>query len=309
MIAIEKGKTLAPFTSFGIGGPARIFCGAENALELRQAVELAQLQGLPYRILGGGTNLLVSDAGFDGVVIKAQLEGVHWGDNGVQAEAGVELMELVRSAARRGLAGVERLAGIPGTLGGAVRGNAGAYGACIADVVREVLALDTKTMQLVTVPPHRCDFGYRTSAFKESDGLIVVSALLELSPAPADEIEARVQDTLERRLAKNLQAERSVGSFFMNPVVHDAQLVRDFERERQVHCRQGRIPAGWLIERAGLRRRRVGSAVVSDRHANYIINTGGATASDVLELAAAIKEEVAAKTGVTLTEEVAYLGF
>lgn len=309
MITIEKEVTLAQYTSFRIGGPAELFTTVSTPQQLRHAVSFAHKRGIPYYILGGGTNVLVSDSGFRGLVIRAKLEAIRLGEDEVEAQAGVELMHLVECLAQQGLSGLERLAGIPGTLGGAVRGNAGAYGTSIAETVRQVLALDTDAMELVSVPGEGCDFGYRTSTFKKGQRLVVVSALLELRRAPRQEIEEKVRETLAKRYARNLQAERSVGSFFMNPTVSDAHLVHAFESERQVRCRDNRIPAGWFIDKAGLRNRRVGGAMVSDQHANYLINTGSASARDVLELAGAIKDEVAAKTGVRLQEEVQYLGW
>lgn len=309
MMTIKQEVPLAPYTSFRIGGASRLFSAASSRWELRQALAFALQRGIPCHILGGGTNILVSDSGFDGMVVKAELAQVGVRGRTIEAEAGVELMHLVERAAAQGLAGMERLAGIPGTVGGAVRGNAGAYGTSIGEMVREVTVLDLETLEFLRLGAAECHFGYRTSLFKERGGLIVVSASLELSPAPCGQIAEKVQETLAKRLAKNLQAELSVGSFFMNPVVTDQRVVQAFERERQTHCRDGRVPAGWLIERAALRNRRVGGAMISERHANYIINTGNASARDVRELAATVQQEVAQKTGVVLQEEACYLGF
>jgi UDP-N-acetylmuramate dehydrogenase len=309
MMTVKENVPLAPFTSFGIGGPARYLAEVTSAAELRDALLFARQKGLPYYLLGGGTNLLVSDGGFNGLIIRVKFDAVRQTSNIIEAEAGADLTGLVHQAAGWGLLGVESLAGIPGLLGGAVRGNAGAYGGCIAEVCSGVRALDAETLQWVSLSREECRFGYRESRFKREPRLIVVSATLELLPGSPEEIRERVKDTLARRAARNLQCEKSVGSFFMNPVVSDSGLIKRFETDQQVRSRDGRVPAGWLIDQAGLRNQRFGAAVVSALHANYLINTGGASAQEVLALARTIKERVRAVTGVQLREEVSCLGF
>jgi UDP-N-acetylmuramate dehydrogenase len=309
MFTLQENIPLAPFTSFGIGGPARYFAQAESAEQLQEALEFARQRGLDYYLLGGGTNLLVSDRGFPGLVVRVNFAEVTLAGRTIRAEAGADLTELVQQAANWGLSGVESLAGIPGMLGGAVRGNAGAYGSCIGEVCTSVQALDAGTLELITLDREECRFSYRDSRFKREPGLIVVSTLLELEPGRVEEIRQRVEATLARRAARNLQCDKSVGSFFMNPMVLDPELIGRFEADQQVRSRDGRIPAGWLIDQVGLRNQRVGAAMVSPLHANYLINTGGASAEEVLALAHLIKERVHAVTGVQLQEEVSCLGF
>jgi UDP-N-acetylmuramate dehydrogenase len=309
MITPQENIPLAPFTSFGIGGPARYFAQAGSADELRDALLLARQQGLAYYLLGGGSNLLVSDRGFDGLIIRVNFDAVRRAGEVIEAEAGADLTGLVHQAATWGLSGMESLAGIPGMLGGAVRGNAGAYGSCIGEVCTSVRALNAETLDFVTLGREECRFAYRESRFKREPWLIVVSALLALAPGAPEEFRQRVEATLARRAARNLQCEKSVGSFFMNPVVADPELVGRFESDQKVHSRDGRVPAGWLIDQARLRNLRVGAAMVSALHANYLINTGGARAEEVLALARLVKERVRAVTGVQLQEEVSCLGF
>lgn len=309
MITVKENIPLAPLTSFGIGGPARYLVEAGSAEELREAVRFARQRGLDFYLLGGGTNLLVSDGGFDGLIVRMGFDAVTLAGERIVAEAGADLTGLVLRAADWGLSGMESLAGIPGTVGGAVRGNAGAYGTCIGEVCATVRVLDSKTLEFGEMGSGECGFDYRSSRFKRDRRLIVVSALLALSPGEPEEIRNRAEATIARRAAKGLQCEKSVGSFFMNPLVQDAELIEKFECDRQMRCRDGRIPAGWLIDRAGLRNQRVGAAMVSALHANYLINTGGARAEEVLKLARLIKERVRAATGVQLQEEVSCLGF
>lgn len=309
MIRIEEYVALAPFTTFDIGGPARFFIRAAGVEDLREALDFARDRGMEHLILGGGSNLLVSDAGFDGVVVRLEFREVARDGERIEAGAGTELIEVVRQASDWGLSGVESLAGIPGMLGGAVRGNAGAYGGSIGEVVSRVRALDTRSMEAVTLARDECGFSYRDSRFKRDPSLVVLSAELVLTPERAAQVRERALAVVAKREARGLACERSVGSYFMNPVVEDADLVARFEADQKVVSREGRIPAGWLIDRAGLRNRRVGAAMVSALHANYLVNTGGARAEEVLALARLVKERVRALTGVRLQEEVSRLGF
>ncbi|WP_129126794.1 UDP-N-acetylmuramate dehydrogenase [Geomonas oryzae] len=308
-VIIEEDVLLAPFTTFQIGGPARYFARARTVQQVRQALRFAQDQALPFCFLGGGSNLLVSDDGFEGLVVRLVMDAVSVDGATVSVEAGYDLNRLVLDSAQWGLSGLEPLAGIPGTVGGAVRGNAGAYGGVIGDVVTAVSVLDTATLDMITMAREECTFAYRDSLFKRDPWLAVMGATLTLSPAPPAEIKGRIEETIAKREAKQLSCDRSAGSFFMNPVVQDAELIRSFEADQGVRCRECRIPAGWLIERAGVRNLRVGGAAVSHRHANYLVNTGGATAADMMELAWLVKAGVRVKLGVALQEEVSTLGF
>jgi UDP-N-acetylmuramate dehydrogenase len=309
MIPLKEQIPLAPFTSLGVGGPARYFAEARSLDELREALETARERGLPFYLLGGGSNLMISDRGLPGLVVRMLCDAVQRLPDGVRAEAGADLTALVHQAADWGLAGLEPLAGIPGSLGGAVRGNAGAYGGSISEVCAEVTVLDARSLELANFPPEECRFSYRSSRFKEDAALIVVAARLRLEPAAAEEIREQVAATLARRAARHLSCCGSAGSFFMNPLVRDRALLERFEREQQVRSREGRIPAGWLIDQAGLRSLKVGAAQVSPWHANYLVNTGGASARELLELARLVKVRVKAATGVELAEEVSRLGF
>ena len=308
-IAVQHDVPLAPFTSLKIGGPARFFTTARSLDELRQALLFARRQGVPFCILGGGTNLLVSDDGFDGLAVRLQLDGIQVSGPRIEAQAGVDLTALVHRTSELGLSGMEALAGIPGLLGGAVRGNAGAYGSCIGEVTDTVFALHAESLELLALDRGECNFEYRNSRFKRDPGLVVVSALLALSPGDPGEIRRKVEATIAKREARQLQCERSVGSFFMNPIVTDPELICRFETNQGVRCRGNRIPAGWLIDQAKLRSTRVGAAMVSQKHANYLINTGSASAEEMIRLARLVKLEVQAALGVQLQEEVSCLGF
>ena len=309
MIAIQENVPLAPFTSLKIGGPARFFATAANVEQLREALLFARERGVPFAVLGGGSNLLVSDQGFQGLVLRLQMEQALVSGCEIEVEAGVDLNGLVQLTAQWGLSGMESLAGIPGLVGGALRGNAGAYGSSIGEVAKTVRAFDAESLELLALSREECAFSYRSSRFKLDPRLIVVSALLLLTPDDPETVRSRIEATIAKRTAKNLQCEKSVGSFFMNPVVTDQELIRRFETDQKLHCRECRIPAGWLIDKSGLRNTRVGAAMVSALHANYLINSGAASAEEMVRLARLVKSKVREAMGVQLQEEVSCLGF
>jgi len=255
--------------------------------------------------------VLFSDSGWNGLVIKVGIGGVSDEGNGqILAGAGIVLHAIVECAKDHGYGGIERLAGIPGTLGGAIRGNAGAFGTEIASSVASVRALDRNTLDIREFPKDTCEFQYRMSVFKKRPELIVLSAKLTLVPGktPTD-LEAVIQETIATRETKHPQRLSCAGSFFMNPVVSNESLRREFELDTGAPAKDEKLPAGWLIDHVGLRGKEVGGARVSDIHPNYLINTGGATAESILILASLIKQRVRTELGVRLQEEVQMVGF
>lgn len=308
-IPVRENVPLAPFTSFGIGGPARYMAEVHDADGLRAAVRLARQRDISWCVIGGGTNIVVSDRGVNGLVIMMAAGAVEIAGSAISAGAGASLLAMVGGASANGLWGMEALAGIPGTFGGAVRGNAGAYGATVGELVEEVAALDTATLEIRTFSREECRFGYRRSMFKTRPDLVILSARLGLMPGEVERVRQAAAETIEKR-GGLLRSEKCAGSYFLNPEVPEGvPILRRFEEERKIRCRNCRIPAGWLIERAGLRGRRLGGAMVSERHANYIINTGAATALEVRQLAELVRRQVRETLGVELEEEVNYLGF
>ena len=304
---IMEQVTLAPFTSMGVGGPARFFIQVDTIDQLIAALHHARQHRLPYYLLGGGTNVLVSDAGFDGLVIQMKLASISTDGEKLSAEAGAELSVVVETAAEKGITGLEHLAGIPGTLGGAVRGNAGAFGVSLGDVVTEVTVINAETLEWEIYVREKCRFLYRDSIFKQNPGLIVVSATVGLAAGDPLEIRRSMASIFQKR--ESLEKGKSVGSYFMNPVPDDPVIVEKFEKDCKVVCRNCMIPAGWFIEQAGLRGMRMGGAMVSEKHCNYLINTGTATAEDLRALARTVKKIVREKMGIELQEEVNYVGF
>jgi len=310
MLDIQENVPLAPMTSFRIGGPTKFYVEVKSVEELKEALKYAKEKNLDYYVLAGGTNLLVSDNGFDGIIIRIKFSEIKINEEGmVEASAGTPLIKVVNFAVENGLSGIESLAGIPGTFGGAVRGNAGAFGNEIGSYILEVNALNVDTLEMEKFKQEQCEFAYRSSIFKKNKKMIVVSAILKLEPADAVECKAKVMETVMSRTKKGLQGAKSAGSYFMNPKIEDEKILKEFEQEKGVPARGGVVPAGWIIERAGLKGKAMGGAQVSEQHTNYIINTGQASAENVIMLVSYVKQQVREQFGVQLVEEVNYLGF
>ncbi|MDD2766527.1 MAG: UDP-N-acetylmuramate dehydrogenase [Candidatus Moranbacteria bacterium] len=308
MFTVQRNVALAPFTTFHIGGKANYFTKVNGALELASAVEYAENNGLSLCIFSGGSNILFSDKGFDGMVIQMTDKTIKISGEKILCGAGVSLLDVVHTACSAGLSGMEKLAGIPGSLGGAIRGNAGAFGVEIGSVVHSVKVYSMTSGMLQEYPREKCAFGYRTSIFKKNPSLIIISADLRLECGNAEHLMKTANETIASREAKHSQKAQCAGSFFMNPLIRDTHLLQEFEKDTGSPSKDGKLPAGWLIDHAGLRGKKIGGAMVSKQHPNYLVNTGSATAEDVLMLASLIKTRVRDELGVRLKEEVQFIG-
>lgn len=344
---VEENKSLAPFTTFGIGGPARWFVEAKTEADVAEAAQWARERELPLFVLGGGSNLLVADSGFDGLVLHVALRGIEEqdvADDGVifRVAAGEVWDDFVRRATGQNCAGIECLAGIPGTVGGTPVQNVGAYGQEVAPVVSRVCAYDLRDGGVVEFDPEQCGFGYRRSRFNGEDrGRYVVlrvdyrlrrgglptlryADLHKAFPAAAQPSIVEVADAVRCIRARKgmLLVEgdsdcRSAGSFFKNPVVPVEQMgriaaavVAEPPRFPAGHEGLVKVPAAWLIEQAGFTKGyALGAAGVSTRHTLALINRGGATAQEVLTLAYKIREAVQELFGIVLEMEPVLLGF
>jgi UDP-N-acetylmuramate dehydrogenase len=310
MIHIQENIPLAPFTTFKIGGKARYFTEASTPGQITAALEWAEEKNAPAFMLSGGSNVLFADAGYPGLVIRLAEGGWQFTEAGFVASGAVNLGEMIEASLEKGLGGMERMSGIPGSLGGALRGNAGAFGAEIKDVVTRVKALHQKTGLLKDFTNQECAFGYRTSYFKQNPEWVVVEVAIALTPGgDAKELLRIAKETRDKREAKHPQSAKCAGSFFMNPLVKNEKLLEEFTDETGTSSKNGRLPAGWLINHCGLRGKKIGGAQISKQHPNYLVNTGSATADDVLMLASFVKTRVRNELGVQLKEEVQYVGF
>jgi len=273
---------LASRTTYRAGGTARYFAETHSRADLLEALAFAKEKNLPFFILGWGSNVLFADGEYPGLVISNLWGTVDWNGTLGRADSGAILPMLVADTAKYGFAGLENLAGIPGTVGGAVRGNAGTPEGTFGDRVTSVEVWADGKIRKIT--KSKCKFGYRTSRFKKNQEVILsVEFALEKTSADLAKI---IQSTLSRRLQKQPTG-FSCGSFFQNP-----------ENDS----------AGRLIESCGLKNKKIGGAVVSDKHANWILNDGTATASDILALGRLVRDEVLKQTGIELLPEVEIVG-
>ncbi|MEI7890978.1 MAG: UDP-N-acetylmuramate dehydrogenase [bacterium] len=310
MIKMQENVSLSTLTSFRIGGNAKFYVEVSTIEELKEAVAFAKEKAIDFYVLAGGTNLLVSDDGYDGLIVRMKMNAVIVNGEELEAQAGAALIKAINTAAQAGLTGMEKMAGIPGTVGGAIRGNAGAFGTEVKSCIKSVTAFDCEKMETKSFDLAECDFKYRESIFKHNTNLIVVSAIIDLKKSDATEVQKLTQETIAMRASKGLHGVRSAGSYFMNPVTENEKLLTDFEKEKGVPARNNTLPAGWVIEQAGLAGKKMGGAAISELHANYIVNdTGDAKAADVIMLVGYIKQQVRDQFGIQLNEEVNYLGF
>jgi UDP-N-acetylmuramate dehydrogenase len=304
MFQIKEGVPLKGYTTFKIGGSARYFLVAKNKEDLKNAILWAKKKKLPFFILGGGSNVLFSDKGFNGLVIKMQNTQYGIRNTNVIAGAGVPLQKLVLEAVKKGLSGLENLAGIPGTLGGAIWGNAGAFEREIGDLVEEVKVLDVggSKLEVKKLKKEDCKFGYRNSIFKRRKNWIILEATLKLEKGNKKEIEEKIKEILKLRKEKQPLELPSAGSVFKNvPIKKVPKKIQEKFNEK---IKNGFLPAGVLIEAAGLKGFQIGGAKISEKHANFIVNTGEAKARDVLKLIELIKKRVKKKFKIELKEEI-----
>lgn len=305
-VNIMKGVPLAEHSNYRIGGPARYFCEATNEEQIREAVVFAREQKAPLFVLGSGTNLLIDDAGFGGLVLKPAIAQLASDGETVTAGAGVSVADLLKFTIAHSLSGLEWAGGLPGTLGGAIRGNAGAFQGEIKDRIVSVESFDVETLTTTTRENVACKFGYRNSIFKERNGReIILRATLALEKGDLQKIAADVQEKIHYRLERHPMEYPNIGSTFKNV---DLQLVPKVWREAVAKVIKVDpfpvVPTAYLISEAGLRGTQQGGAMVSQKHPNFIVNLGGATAADVKFLIATVKEKVFEKYGIRLEEEI-----
>lgn len=295
---------LAPYTSLRVGGPADILLRVERADDLAVAAAIAQREGAPTFLLGGGTNVCVSDRGVRGIVILNACTHVEVGPVTV-ADTGVAIMRLFQMSASAGLSGLEFAVGLPGTLGGALVSNAGAYRRNVCDLVTEVDVVEGGRRRCE--PASWMGFSYRDSRLRQPGHTpaTVIRASLRLEPSPRHDVLAAAREHQRQRIFRQPWLP-SAGSFFKN--VADPALAASVPDLPASMREAGVVPAGYLSAACGCKGLAVGGARVSERHANFLVNAGGATAADIRSLAAEVRRRVRDRFGVELQEEVLYVG-
>ncbi|MDD8020582.1 MAG: UDP-N-acetylmuramate dehydrogenase [Acidobacteriota bacterium] len=291
-LKLRRDVILSAYSNFRIGGPARFFIEVTSLDQLVKAVEVACQHRFPFYLIGGGYNLLFDDAGYHGLIIRNRASAIKYlPDRGLlEVHSGSDLQQVIKHSMSSGWTGLEFLAGVPGTVGGAIYGNAGAFGQAIGEKVVEVLAFN-REKQFISLKQPDLGFNYRYSNLKKNHQAIL-KAFLAVEKGATKEIARLVKGYLDQRSSKHPpRAVACAGSYFKNPVMPDGQ----------------RLAAGFLLEKSGARGMRVGQAAVYPGHCNFIINLGRATARDVQELARCLQEKVKENYGLWLEEEVIFV--
>jgi UDP-N-acetylmuramate dehydrogenase len=280
---LRENVLLSEYSTFRIGGPARYLIEVDNAEDLKKVIQKVLELNLQFIVIGGGSNILFSSKGYNGLVIVFKSNNTFSiNDNLIEVNASVSLNYLVNKL--NNYTGLEWAVGIPGTVAGAINGNAGAFGGEMSELIKQVKVLEVKDNQIIekNFSKEDCKFSYRNSIFKNNPNLIIISAILELKKDSEENVKQKIKNNLSKRMSKQPKG-FSIGSIFKNG--------EDFF-------------AGELIEKAGLKGLQIGDAKISDEHANFIINLGKATSDDVLELIKIVKKEVKEKFSIDLEEEI-----
>lgn len=305
-VSVSRNAPLARYTRFGIGGPADVFVETDSVEAFLEALALARLSGLDHMVMGGGTNLIVSDAGFRGIMLRYTSRRLLAAGERVAADSGADLQELVDFTIERGLKGLETLAGIPGSVGAAVYGNAGAYGHSISERVMKVRFFDGRQVCVLTNP--ECEFHYRESIFKNNKDWIIFSTELRLEPAEAAALKKIAGDIVRIRNKKFPVTMKCAGSIFKNLLAAGlpAEVI---DGAPPGVTREGKIPAAYFLEQVGAKGMAIGDIHVAGYHANLIYNAGAGTARDLNRMIVELKRRVRERFGIELEEEVQYVGF
>ncbi len=299
----QDNYPLKNITTLGIGGPAKKFVAVKTKEDLIEAIQYAKDQKLSFLLVGGGSNLLVADEGIDALIIQNKITDIsHLGGVTIQVASGTLLQKLVDFTIQNGLAGLQNLAGIPGTVGGAVYGNAGAYGQTISDHLTTISALNTDNTIIEQFKNSDCNFNYRDSIFKKNK-FPILEVIFRLEPGDTNTLRQEAEDVLSKRLVKYPPGIKCPGSFFKNLVA--AQIPQDVLKnippEKIVY---GKLPAGALLEEVGAKGQSIDGIEIASYHANLFINQGTGTAKAFYDLAKTYAEAVKEKFGITLEPEV-----
>ncbi len=288
---LRKSVPLSQYSHFRIGGKADYFFSASSLTELTEAVELAKKNEVFYRIIGGGFNVLFDDDGFRGLIIKNNAKGIKkLSSTEIQVLSGTDLNDSIRFCLDNELGGIEFLAGIPGTVGGAACGNAGAFGHCIEEIITKAVVLK-QNGEKTELKNNQMGFKYRGSILKEKP-YILLKAVIKLSPDSRVSIKKNIESNIKKREKKHPPwSAACAGSYFKNPVSEKGE----------------KIAAGYLLDKVGARSLRKGDAGVFKGHSNFLINTGKASSQDIRDLASELKQRVKKRFGITLEEEVVFI--
>ena len=307
---VKVDELLSKYSNFRLGGPAQFFLDIKNQNELILAIDLAKKNQIDFFVFGGGSNLLINDEGFTGLVLRMTNRQVEIRDNLIIAEAGALTAGLARVSAEAGLAGLTWAIGLPGTIGGAVRGNAGCFGGEMKDVVKSVTVL--KKGEIIELNNQELDFAYRNSLIKTSNNLIILSVTLSLKKGDSEKLKIEIQENLQKRQKNQPQGASSAGCIFKNYEIKNDQELQRLQEKFDIPLEMiqtRRLSTGWIIDKVGLKGKTLGQAQISPEHGNFILNLGQATASEIMQLISLVKMTVRDQYGIQLEEEVQLIGF
>jgi UDP-N-acetylmuramate dehydrogenase len=305
-IDLRRDLPLSDLTRFALGGPALYVIDASTEQAFAAAWQAIQASGIAWTVLGGGSNLVVNDEGYAGAVLRYTGSRMHTSGNMIQVETGATLQDLVDLSIEHGLARLHTLTGIPGWVGGAVYGNAGAYGHSIQESVRRVRFFDHGAIR--EFDNAACEFRYRESVFKKHKDWILLSVELELEPGRREDLAETASGIRKIRDEKYPPSMKCAGSIFKNLILADLPpQVRSAVPEKVV--REGKVASAWFLEQVGAKGMVNGGIRVADYHANLIYNEGGGTARQVCEMIDELKARVCSRFGLELEEEIQYVGF
>ena len=304
-LQISQHVPLSAYTRFGIGGPADAVVETSSAESFIAALKQVRGSALPFVVIGGGSNLVVADGGFPGIVLKFGGKSICIGGLHAHAEGGAVLQDLVNATVGAGLAGIHTMTGIPGSVGAAVYGNAGAYGHSISEWTQQVRFFDGSEIR--TFNNAACEFHYRESVFKKHKEWIVLSVELVLQQGDAADLKAKADAILNIRNEKYPPEMKCAGSIFKNYLL--AELPAQVAAQLPAGViREGKVPSAYFLEQVGAKGLRVGDIQVADYHANLIYNAGQGTARDLVTVIRELKRRVGERFGMPLEEEVQYVG-
>jgi UDP-N-acetylmuramate dehydrogenase len=306
-------EPMSKHTNMRIGGPAALYLNASDPDELKDAIEIANKENIPWFVFGGGSNMLVSDDGFDGLMIQIGFRDVKVREKTIIADAGAITGAVARQSVDAGHEGMEWAASLPGTIGGAIYGNSGCWGGEMKDLVVTVDAIRLKDMKRMVYPNAECKFGYRDSLFKHEPHIILRATLgLKVAEDPAV-VKTRMEETIAKRKECQPFAESSAGCMFKNFIFKDEseleRLKNDVKDIPPEMLEKKSISAGWLVSQVGMKGEKIGDAQISEKHGNFIVNLGSARAQDVLMLTSKAKMKIRDDYNIMLEDEVELVGF
>lgn len=301
---IEEHKQLKNLNTFSIDSYARYFCRISSVEELQEALQWTKARSIPFFILGGGSNILLTQKEYPGLMLMLDFNEIIYEPECIIVGAGVRVSDLIEDTLAHGYIGMEFAAGIPGSIGGGIRGNAGTFGVSFSDIIDSVIYFDYEQMKVLDISKQFCEFSYRHSIFKQRP-YIILKAAIRLTKGFTDESKKIINERIAVRKSQH-PLEPSAGCIFKNIELSkvDTRILERNEIDIEPFKKFNKIPTGYLIEKLNLKGKQIGGAKISEKHGNYIVNTGNASPEDIITLISYIKQQVRDTYGIQLEEEV-----